>query len=272
MRINPEIIAHYEQGVERRRLATVGRLEAARSRELLERYLPSEPAVVLDVGGAEGAYALPLAAAGYTVHLLDPVERHVDAARAASAAQPEVPLVSAVVGDARALPYADADAHAVLLWGPLYHLIESEDRAATLAEAYRVLRSGGVLLAVGISRFASTLDGLRHGVIHDPRFETMVEGDLRDGIHRNPDIAGHPEWFTLAYFHTPDSLRDEIAEAGFDAVRVLAVEGIAATVDVDDALDDPARRATMLRAIRRVETDPSILGVSPHLMGVATKP
>lgn len=39
----------------------------------------------------------------------------------------------------------------------------------------------------------------------------IVDGDLTDGVHRNPDPAGRPEWFTLAYFHHPDQLRAEVA-------------------------------------------------------------
>ena len=271
MGIDPEIAAHYELGVERDRLATWGRLEAARTRELLDRYLPPPPAVILDIGGAEGAYALPLALAGYTVHLLDAVDSHVEAARSASAAQPAAPLASAVLGDARALPYDDAIADAVLLLGPLYHLVEAGDRATAVAEAYRALRPGGVLRAAAISRFASTLDGLRLAMIHDPSFEKIVEGDLRDGVHRNPDVAGRPEWFTLAYFHAPETLREEVARAGFSGVEVIAVEGIGAAAKLDDALDDPGRRETVMRAIRRVESEPSLLGVSPHLMAVAAK-
>jgi len=269
--IDPEIAAHYELGVERDRLATWGRLEAARTQELLGRYLPPPPAVILDVGGAEGAYALPLARAGYTVHLLDPMDSHVETARSASAAHAGAPLASAAVGDARAVPYDDAIADAVLLLGPLYHLIAAGDRALALREAHRALRPGGVLLAAAISRFASTLDGIRHRYIYDPTFERIVEGDLRDGVHRNPDVMGHPEWFTLAYFHAPQTLRDEVQGAGFSDVQLLAIEGIAAVAQLNDALDDPVRRETLLRAIRRVEAEPSLLGASPHLMAIAAK-
>ena len=78
--------AYYDRGTEQGRLADWGRLEFLRTRELLARFLPAPPATVLDVGGAAGAYALPLAAEGYEVHLLDPVALHVEQARAASAA------------------------------------------------------------------------------------------------------------------------------------------------------------------------------------------
>lgn len=272
MELDPDIAAHDAQGVERDRLATWGRLEAERTRELLARFLPPPPAVVLDVGGAEGAYALPLARSGYAVHLIDAVAAHVEAARAASAAQASAPLASTEVSDARSLAVGDATADAVLLFGPLYHLVEAADRAQALAEVRRVLRSGGVLLAAGISRFASTFDGLRLRTFVEPAFEAMVEGDLHDGVHRNPDVLGRPEWFTLAYVHTPDDLLGEVLGAGFASADVLAVEGAGAWVDLDAELDDPLRREAVLRAIRRVEREPSLLGASPHLMVVATKP
>jgi hypothetical protein len=58
--LDPAIAAHYQHDPERDRLQTWARLEGLRTRELLERFLPAPPAVVLDVGGARGAYALPL--------------------------------------------------------------------------------------------------------------------------------------------------------------------------------------------------------------------
>ena len=65
-----EIGAYYDRGEEEGRLGDWGRLEFLRTRELLARFLPAPPAIVLDVGGAAGAYALPLAAEGPDVVLL----------------------------------------------------------------------------------------------------------------------------------------------------------------------------------------------------------
>lgn len=269
--LEADVAAHYAQGVERERLVTWGLLEAVRTREMFDRFLPPPPAVVLDVGGAEGAYALPLARSGYTVHLVDPLPAHVDTARAASAAQVSAPLASAEVGDARDLSAGDDSVDAVLLLGPLYHLVEREDRRRALAESFRVLRPGGRLLAAAISRFASSFDALRLGHYADPEFEKIVEGDLRHGIHRNPRVADRPEWFTLSYFHTGDGLSDEVRAAGFADVDVLAVEGIGATFDLNAALGEPGSREAVLRRIRRLERERSLMGASPHLMAVATK-
>jgi SAM-dependent methyltransferase len=266
-RLDPEIAGHYAAVSEERRLGPWN-LERVRTWELLGRYLPPSPAVVLDVGGAAGVYALPLAAQGYQVHLVDPVGLHVRQALRASAGQPATPLASATVGDARRLDRADGSVDAVLLLGPLYHLTDRGDRIRALAEAGRVLRPGGIVVAAAISRFASTLDGLLRGYLDEPGFEAIVERDVRDGQHRNP--ARRPEWFTTAYFHLPEELGREVTEAGLRLEAVLAVEGPAWMLpDIERRLVDPGRRERVLAAIRRVETEPSLLGASAHLLAVA---
>jgi SAM-dependent methyltransferase len=264
--VNDEIAHYYGRGEELGRLEGPFRLEFARTQELLRRYLPEPPAVVLDVGGGPGVYAAWLAEQGYEVHVLDPIELHVRQAREASAR-----IASAEVGDARALPQPDASADAVLLLGPLYHLQERADRLQALEEARRVLRPGGLLAAAAITRFASTIDGLRRELLLDPSFEQGVERSLRDGTHVNP--GREPERFTTAYFHLGDELGEEVRAAGFDLSAVLAIEGVGEFLpDVGQWLDDPVRRGILMRAIERVEAEPSLLGASPHLLAVARRP
>ena len=80
----------------------------------------------------------------------------------------------------------------------------------------------GCLLAAGISRWASALDGLARDLLGDPAFPMIVERDLQDGQHRNP--TGRPDYFTTAYFHRPDELADEVLGRGFRVARVLEWE------------------------------------------------
>jgi SAM-dependent methyltransferase len=267
-----EIAGHYEAGVEQARLTRdSGRLEFARTCEVIERYFPPPPAVVYDVGGGPGAYACWLARRGYAVHLLDPLPLHVEQARDAARRQPDQPLAGATVGDARHLPFADGSADAVLLLGPLYHLTDRGDRLRAWREVGRVLRPGGAVLAAAISRFASVLDGLRMGFLTDPEFVRTVEQDLRDGQHRNR--TGDPAYFTTAYFHRPEELRAEIEEACLRYEATLAVEGPAWLLpDLAGWWDDPARREVLLAAVRSIEAEPSLLGASAHLLAVARKP
>ena len=162
--------------------------------------------------------------AGYRVHLVDPIPLHVERAQARAAAQPSRAFTAAL-GDARRLETSDASVDAVLLLGPLYHLTERHERLAALREAGRVLRPGGLLCAVAISRCASLLDGLAHGRLSDPEFRTIVDRDLLDGQHRNPRATERPDWFTTAYLHRPDELACELDQAGFRSVELLGIEG-----------------------------------------------
>jgi SAM-dependent methyltransferase len=270
--IAPEIIDHYSKASERDRLsAGAGLVERARTGEMLCRHLPPPPARVLDVGGAAGVHALPLAQAGYEVHLVDPVPRHVLEAKEASARQAGRPLSSVREGDARSLREADATVDAVLLLGPLYHLPERVDRLAALAEARRVLRPGGVVFAAAISRFASMLDGLFTGAIQDPAFAEIVRGDLSDGRHRNP--SGRLDWFTTAYFHRPEELRLELGEAGLAVETVVGLEGpLWLMPGLAERLADPRVREQLMALVRAVETEESFLGVSAHLLAVGRRP
>jgi ubiquinone/menaquinone biosynthesis C-methylase UbiE len=269
--IDPAIQSHYGTGYERSRLFPGGRpsLEFVRSVELLERLLPAPPAQVLDVGGGPGTYAVPLAGRGYRVHVVDPVPLHVEQARQAAGANPAASFTAAL-GDARELAEPDESQDAVLLFGPLYHLTGTAHRQRALAEARRVLAPGGRLLAVAVCRFASLLDGLYQDWLDDPDFRPIVDQDLVDGQHRNPDPVGRPEFFTTAYFHTPDGLTQEVEQAGFIGVAVYGVEGPGWPLRQEWA--DPRRREQILFAARSVETQPSLIGFSDHLIAAAIKP
>lgn len=266
-----DISDHYASGYELDRLSTGdGKIECERSRELLKRFLPKAPATILDIGGGPGGHACWLAGLGYEVHLIDIVPLHVEQAKQASEKQPNTPLASATVGDACELSWEAESVDAVLLFGPLYHLTDKRDRSKALSEAYRVLKPKGVLLAVGISRFASTLSGLRYSLLKDPQFVKIVDQDLKNGQHRNP--TNHPDYFTDSFFHHPDELRNEVAEAGFTVNGIYGVEGLPGLiVDIDDWWNNDTHRQELLRIARVLETEPSLLGVSSHLMAVARK-
>jgi ubiquinone/menaquinone biosynthesis C-methylase UbiE len=266
-----EILAYYDAGNEAQRLlGGTGQLEFTRTQELLQRFLPCPPAIVYDIGGGAGIYACWLAEQGYEVHLVDVVPLHIEQARAASSAQPDHPIASLTVGDARAIDRQDESVDAVLLLGPLYHLTEREDRLLALREARRILRSEGAVFAVGISRFASALDGLLHKFLDDADFMRIVEQDLAEGQHRNP--TEHPGYFTTAYFHRPEELAAELEEADLHLEATIAVEGPGWLLqDLEEWWRDSTRRERLLSVIRWLETEASVIGVSSHIMAIGRK-
>jgi SAM-dependent methyltransferase len=270
LRLAPEILDHYRETDEAGRLGMgSGPLELARTREIVLRHLPPGAHDLIDVGGGAGVHAAWLARNGHRVELVDPVAEHVARARSEGAAADTV--FAARLGDARRLPFGDERFDVALLFGPLYHLPEAADRFAALREARRVLRPGGIAFVAAISRFASLFTGMRKGYLDDPRFFEIVLDDLVTGHHRNP--TADPEYFTTAFFHTPDLLRAEFEAAGFSVAAPIAVEGPAWALEgFAEHWNDEAWRLRYLTRLRDIETERCIVEASAHVLAIGTKP
>jgi hypothetical protein len=125
-------------------------------------------------------------------------------------------------------------------------------------------------VAATINRFAPLHDTLRMGRYFEPDVRARVTATVESGAHRPADAQA---LFTTAYFHAPDEIAAEVAEAGLAVDGQYGVEGAACLMGgIDEWLDDPARRADVLDAMRATESVPSLLGVSSHLITAARLP
>ena len=260
---------HYERGLEEPRLSEpLGSVEFARTLEMAARVVPPPPAVVADIGGGPGRYALEFAARGHTVVHRDVVPLHVEQLEAASGALAE--RVDTGVGDARDLDLDDDSVDAVLLLGPLYHLVDRDQRVLALREALRVARPGAPVLVSAISRWAPRLHGYLAERLYEqgPFFHRLVQLAEESG-RINDELPG---WFT-GYCHRPDQLRDEVEEAGLVVEDLVGLEGLAfALPDLAERLQDPVHRDVVLDCARAIERVPELLGLSTHLLVVARAP
>lgn len=258
--------AHYARGREAGRLAAgLGLVELERTQEVVLRVLPEPPAVVADVGGGPGRYAQWLAGLGHRVEHRDLVASHV-----AQLAALQVAGVSTAVADARALDLPDGSVDAVLLLGPLYHLGTTADRVQALAEAARVVRPGGPVVAAAISRWAPRLHGLVAERLYEdhPSMTSVVET-----VERSGELLPLYEGAFCGATHRPDELADEVRAAGLELVDLVGVEGVAfALDDLAERLADPAGRAVVLESARAVERVPELLGMHPHLLATGRRP
>jgi len=260
-----ELQAYYARDEERDRLSHgVGRVEFARTVEILQRTLPQPGAVIADIGGGPGRYTDWLVEAGYKVIHRDLVARHVDQVRARHGGH-----VDTAVGDARSLDLADESADALLLLGPLYHLDHQTDRLKALGEARRVVRTGGLIHVAAISRWAPRLHGMLVDRVHVkyPVITEMIDDMERTG--RMPPL--HESSFA-GYAHTPEELRDEVRRSGLVPESLVAIEGIAfALSDLDGRMDDPQERTLLLGVLHAVESVPDLVGLGPHLLATGRK-
>lgn len=261
---------YYNKGIEKNRLnLNYFRLEGIRTREIVSRFLNRKGLKIADVGGGAGFYAFWLQSLGHSVSMIDFSPGNIDLARE-HAAEQGIALTSCQVGDARNLPFRDNEFDLVLLLGPLYHLISKEDRIRALQEAGRVVHPEGVILAAFISRYASLLDGLKRDLISDNQFDQILVNDLKTGIHKND--TNNPEYFTTAFFHTPQEIKDEIMESGLRLREIVAVESVGWLVDdLSKKMHDEKYWSRLQDLLRLVEINSDLIGVSPHIIAIAGK-
>ena len=264
-----EMSAYYGRGEEQERLSgdPAGELEFERTKAIVRRHLPPAPAVVADVGGGPGAYALWLASLGYEVIHRDLMPLHVEQLRQAADGNPRI---STAVADARNLDIADGSVDAVLLLGPLYHLDRRQDRLRALTSAHRVLRPGGPVVAAAISRWAPRLDAILR-----LRFDREFPGaeGLLPGIERTGHLPPLGSDQFTAYLHRPAQLRSELTAAGFRVSELVSVEGPAFLLgDLAERLADDEGRRIVMETARALERIPELLGIGPHLLIAARKP
>jgi SAM-dependent methyltransferase len=259
--------AYYERGMERERLSDGrGNLEFTRTAEIVLRRLPAAPAIVADIGGGPGRYALWLASLGYQVEHRDLMPLHVEQLTADTAG---VTGIHTAVGDVRDLDLADASVDAVLLLGPLYHLIDRAERVGALRECARIVRPGGPVFAAAISRWAARIDGMLRERIYLKHPAVL---DLIDRIDRTGMLPPLQEGGFTAFCHRPGELRDEITEAALKVTDLVSVEGPAFILgDLDARMADPADRSVALDVARAIERVPELAGIGPHLIATGIR-
>ncbi len=275
--INADVLAAYNAGIEKGRLRSgIGLIEFARTMELLREFLPPAPAVLYDIGGGYGEYAWALAALGYQVHLFDLSATNIQHSASLAAEHAGIELAEATVCDARAIPRPSASADAILLFGPLYHIVEKAERLSALAECSRLLKEDGLLFCAAISPFATllwaaTAYGRNNQLLTEPAFQEMIRREVSDGQHCKPENSTY-RGMGRSFFHSPHRLRQELREGGFADNDLRGILGCGWLVpNLDQVWLDPIAKAAILSSIRLVEKEENLLGLSTHLLAISHK-
>jgi S-adenosylmethionine-dependent methyltransferase len=232
----------------------------------LDRYLPLRGSI-LEIGAATGRYTLPLAKQGYAVTAVDMSAVLLEQNRKNLAAARLGEQVRWVKADARDLSeVAEKEFDALLLMGPLYHLVEEADRKQALKEAFDRLREGGIFFSSFISRFGIMGDLLR-------KVPDWIEdqGEVRSVLEKGRDpIAAHPGQFR-GYFALASEIPSLHEAVGFETVLLAGVEpAISADDESYNKLAGEQRRL-WLDLLFEISTEPSIIGASRHLLYVGRK-
>lgn len=228
-------------------------------------YLPAPPGPVLDIGGGPGRYSLELARRGYSVTLLDISTKSLQVAQE-KAREAQVSLEAVIHSNALDLSKIESESfEAVLLMGPLYHLLTKSERTKAVREAMKVLRSGGILCATFITRFAP----FRYAASDEPEWleENLdyAQQLLKTGVH------DQSKKFAMAYFIHPDDVIPLMEGCGLETQLLLGCEGIVAGHEskVNESRGDAWQ--VWVEMNFKLGQEPSLFGAADHLLYIGRK-
>ena len=190
---------------------------------------------------------------------------------------PGCSLAASEVCDARKVPRADNSADAVLLMGPLYHIIDYCERIRALKECCRLLKPGGVIFSAALTPFSVLLDKLTvyspggGSYLENPDFLAMVERELNDGCHLNPNKEVYAG-LGSSHLHTAKALKAELEAGGFSETVVHGVMGGAWLANnIDELWKNEKSRNVLMTTVRLLDTHEEIIGLSGHLLAVSSR-
>lgn len=232
----------------------------------LNQYLPPQ-GIILEIGSATGKYTLELARRGYTITAVDLSKGLLEQCRENITREGLEKQVQFVLADARNLgELARNKFDAVLLMGPLYHLIQEADRKMALKESFDRLREDGILFSSFISRFGLMSDLLRNvpSWIED-------QADVWSVLEHGKDPEDHPRGGFRGYFAQPREIAPLHEDIGFQTRVIAGVEPVISADDESYNQLQGKQRQQWLEVLYRMSTEPSILGASRHLLYIGQK-
>jgi ubiquinone/menaquinone biosynthesis C-methylase UbiE len=261
-----------EREWERLRNPDDGFMEYAITRKMLSKYLKPKSRI-LDIGGGPGRYAMWLAHHHHHVVLADLSPELLAVARVKLSEAGETANVEEIVqADACDLSrWPDNSFDAVLSMGPLYHLIDANDRIKALSELLRVLRSDGVAFVALMPRYAFLRRTL---AMPDERRHLLQPEFVANILEKGEFINDIPGRFTNGYGVRPAEVSPFFEKHGFKTLTLMAAEGIAGNLQrilSELEQNDPATYQTALDVILSTANDPAILGMASHLLYIGKK-
>ena len=251
-----------------------GKLEFLMTTRILEKNLPSlvdgTEISVLDLGGGAGVYSLPLAKKGYKVTLADLSETLLEQAKKLKKEDKVENLIACEQVNATDLSrYKDNSFDVVLLFGPLYHLTEKDEREKCVSEIRRVLKTGGKVFASFIPHLSGSIALVQRFCWSPDQVDiNTLEECFNSGKFKNLSDHGFQE----GYYPASEEIENLFAANGFDKLLVRSIRGFGyEKEDVIFKFKNKNVFSKILELIDSTAEDKSIIEMCGHAMYIGVK-
>ena len=253
-----------------------GKLEFLMTMRILEKNFPmlgagvASEVSVLDLGGGAGVYSFPLAKKGYKVTLADLSETLLAQAKNQKEEDKVENLIACDQVNATDLScYKDNSFDVVLLFGPLYHLTEKDEREKCVSEIRRVLKTGGKVFASFIPHLSGSIALVQRFCWSPDQVDiNTLEECFNSGKFKNLSSNGFQE----GYYPASEEIEKLFAVNGFEKQLLRSIRGFGyEKEDVIFKFKNKNVFSKILELIDSTAGDKSIIEMCGHAMYIGVK-
>ncbi len=207
------LINYYNKFNEDKRLThRHGMVEFITAMKYIHHYLNSfKDPKIIDVGAGTGAYSVALANEGYDVTAIELVKHNLMTLKAKNSS------VKAYLGNATNLSlFSDNSFDMVLLFGPMYHLIDKEDKIKALMEAKRIVKPNGYIL---ISYYMNEYAIITHGFKDNNIKDAIKNNEIDEKFHVTPKKT---DLYSMVRLEDINELNDIV---NLKRIKILSQDG-----------------------------------------------
>lgn len=246
-----------------------GKLEFAMTMKSLKKHLPNE-GTILDLGGATGVYTFPLAKMGYQMYLADLSPDLIAEAKEKALKENASNIISCDVVNAIDLSiYKDEQFDAILLFGPLYHLLDESERVKCIKEVNRVLKKGGQVFASFIPYLSGSIAIVDRFFRHPEQVDiNNLRATFASGQFNNLGQKGFQE----GYYPTSEEIESLFTQNNFTKITTFSIRGFG--YEKEDKLyeiKDKAMFDAIIDLIEKTSEYKEIIETCGHAMFIGKK-
>ncbi|HOK50576.1 MAG TPA: class I SAM-dependent methyltransferase [Bacteroidales bacterium] len=236
--------------------------------ELLDEYIPNG-ATVIDIGSGPGRYAEYLLKRSCKVGVVDlsPKSLKVFSDRMENSYCKQNIIFNQVSCATQLDWIADNLADAILLMGPLYHLIDAKHRNKALNHCKRILKTGGYLFSVFLSPFPL----LNNANTFQEGSYLFSNEDLYKHIKSDITTHTHFQGFDVPqYRYWPKVAKELMLANGFETLRIRNIEGIGSFYNSEKLKDysNQQQKLSLINILRSTSEDEKLIGITHQFVCV----
>lgn len=242
---------------DKRLLSRHGQVEFAVTKKYIDEIINGRNGLdIIDIGAGTGRYSVALADEGHNVTAVELVNKNVSQIKMKSS------KVKAIQGNALNLKFKDNSFDIALLFGPLYHLFNEEDKLKAISEAKRVVRPGGyILISYLMNDYAVITYAFKEGNLQ----KCLSEGKL----DKNFQCKTQSE--DLYSYVRIEEINTLAKKAELERVKIIAVDG--ATDYIRPTLNALSNEdfEIFIKYQMSIAERPEMLGASSHVLDILKK-